>query len=62
MLVPVVVWLYLTFAHVTPAFSQPLAYYGSSSRLQYSGYSPSTSAFSLSVSTTIPALTISEFN
>jgi hypothetical protein len=42
-------------------FSPPLTYHGSSSRLHLSGYSTLVSAFSLSVSTTIPDLTISEF-
>ncbi len=60
-LVPVVVWLYLTLAHATSAFSLPLAHYGSSSRLQLPSCSPSASAFSLLISTTIPDLTISEF-
>jgi hypothetical protein len=42
--------------------SLSLTHYGSSSRLQLLGYSPSISAFSLPVSTTIPDLTILEFN
>jgi hypothetical protein len=33
-LVPVVIWLYLTLAHATLAFSLPLIHYVSSSRLQ----------------------------
>jgi hypothetical protein len=49
----VVVWLYLTLAHAMLVFSLTLVHYGSSSRLQLSGYSLSASAFSLSVSTTI---------
>jgi hypothetical protein len=61
-LVPVVVWLYLILTHATSAFSLPLTHQRSSSRLQHPGYSPSASAFSLPVITTIPDLTISEFN
>jgi hypothetical protein len=61
-LVLVVIWLYLTLIYVTSAFSLLLAHYYFSSRLQLSGYSPSASAFSLPVSTTILDLTISEFN
>jgi hypothetical protein len=72
----VVVWLYLTFVHVTSVFSFPLGYPNllgnkrlgcglahqrSSSRLQHSGYSPSASAFSLLIITTIPDFTILEF-
>jgi hypothetical protein len=60
-LVPVVTGLYLTLIHTTSAFSLALADYGFSSRLQLSDYSPSTSTFSLPVSTTIPDLTISKF-
>jgi hypothetical protein len=60
-LVPVVVWLYLTLVHVTSALSLPLTHQRSSSKLQHSGYSPSTSAFSLLISTTIPDFTILEF-
>jgi hypothetical protein len=60
-LAPVVAGLYITLAHTTSAFSLPLNHYGSSSRLQLLGYSSSISVFSLSVSTTIPDLTISEF-
>jgi hypothetical protein len=52
-LVLVVVWLYLTLIRTTSAFSLPLAHYGSNSRLQLPDYSPSASAFSLPVSTTI---------
>jgi hypothetical protein len=54
--------LYLTLAHATSAFYLPLTHqHSSSSRLQYSDYSRSASTFSLSVSTTIPDLTILEF-
>jgi hypothetical protein len=60
-LVPLVAWMYLIFTHVTSVFFFPLAHQRSSSRLQYSGYIPSVSVFSLSVSTTIPDLTILEF-
>jgi hypothetical protein len=58
----VVTSLYLIFVHAISAFSPPLIYHGSSSRLQHSSYSPSVSVFSLSVSTTLSDLTISEFN
>jgi hypothetical protein len=72
----VVVWLYLTFIHVTSVFSFPLTYPNllgnkrlgcglahqrSSSSLQHLGYSPSASAFSLLIITTIPDFTILEF-
>jgi hypothetical protein len=57
----VVSGLYLILAHATSAFSLPLTHYGSSSRVQLSGYSPLALAFSLPVSTTILDLTISKF-
>jgi hypothetical protein len=50
--------MYLTLAHVS---FLPLAHQRSSSRLHHPAYSPSASAFSLLVSTTIPDLTILEF-
>jgi hypothetical protein len=58
----VVALLYLNLTHATSAFSLPLTHYGSSNRLHLPGYTPSASAFSLQVSTTIPDLTILEFN
>jgi hypothetical protein len=61
-LVPLIIWSYLTLTHVTPGFSLPLIHQCSSNRLQHPGYILSVSVFSLSVSTTIPDLTILEFN
>jgi hypothetical protein len=60
-LVPVIVCLYLTLIHATSVFSIPLAHQRYSSMLQHPGYSPSVSAFSLTVSTTILDLIIFEF-
>jgi hypothetical protein len=60
-LVSVVVLLYLTLAHVTSAFSLPLTHQRSSNRLQHPGYSPSVSAFSLTINTIIPDFIILEF-
>jgi hypothetical protein len=51
--------LYHTIVHVTLIFFLPLAHYGSNSMLQHLYYN--LSAFILSVSTTIPDLTILEF-
>jgi hypothetical protein len=53
---------YPTLAYITSAFFLYLIHYGSSNRLQFSGYRLSASAFSLTVSTIILDLIISEFN
>jgi hypothetical protein len=60
-LISMVVRLYLILVYVTLAFSPPLTQHGSNSRLQHPGYSPLVSTFSLSISITIPKLTILEF-
>jgi hypothetical protein len=53
--------MYLILDHTTSSFSLFLAYYGSSSMLQYLVYNSSILTFSVSVSTTILDLTILEF-